>query len=148
MAEYFGLDEEREKQETEEKVEKEIGKQRKDPFAYWNVGGQEYKLKLKTATICQLESKYKGNLLNVVLDGGIPPLAIMLTVIQGAMKEWQHGVKFEQVQRMFDQYCEEGGTQMTLFTDVILPILRVSGFFTEAQAEEMQRKTEEAKEMM
>jgi len=40
---------------------------------------------------------------------------------------------------------EEGGTQITLFADVIMDILIVSGFFTENQREEVQEKLEDAK---
>ena len=139
---FNGLDEDEETADMQEKVidmAKE-SKSRRKAFAYWCVGGEEHKLKLKTPTVCQLEEKFKGNLLNILTGSGIPPLTIMLTVIQGAMKEWEHGVKYADIQRMFDQYCDEGGTQLTLFMDVIMPLMSVSGFFTDAQTEIMQDK--------
>ena len=69
----------------------------------------------------------------------------MLTVIQMAAIPWSHGLKLKHLQSMFDQYVEEGGTQITLFADVIMDILIVSGFFTENQREEVQEKLEDAK---
>ena len=142
----FGLDDE--KVISEEKKE-EATKSKRTPFAYWEVGGKDYKLKLTTAVICQLEDKFKCNLMNILSNyGGMPPLAMMLTIAQGAMKTWEHGIKYTDVQNMFDKYCEEGGTQLTFLADVLIPIFTVSGFFSEDQQMEVDRKLEEAKEVM
>ena len=142
----YGLDDE--KVLTEEKKE-DATKSKRAPFAYWEVGGKEYKLKLTTAVICQLEDKFKCNLMNILSNyGGMPPLAMMLTIAQGAMKTWEHGIKYTDVQNMFDKYCEDGGTQLSFLTDVLIPIFTVSGFFSEDQQTEVDRKLEEAKEVM
>ncbi len=142
----YGLDDENVL--TEENKE-ETTKTKRAPFAYWNVGGREYKLKLTTAVICQLEDKFKCNLLNILSNsGGVPPLAVMLSITQGAMKTWEHGIKYTDVQAMFDKYCEEGGTQLSFMADVLMPIYSVSGFFSEDQQTEMDRKLEEMKEVM
>lgn len=121
-------------------------KKKRKPFAYWTVGGRDYKLKLNTSTIVKLEEKFKRNLLDLL--NGVPPLAVMLTITQAAMKEWEHGIKYADVQRLFDQYCDEGGTQLTFMTDVLMEIYKVSGFFSESQSEAMDEKIQEAKEMM
>lgn len=115
-------------------------------FAIWNVKGKEYKLKLKTSSVCQLEEKLKCNLLNLI--GEMSPLSTMLLVTHAAMKEWEHGIKFSDVQNLFDEYCEEGGSQTDFMTDVFLEIYSVSGFFSQAQAESMTEFVEEAKELM
>lgn len=144
---FQGFDEEMEESKVanleEQREEKE--KKRK-PFAIWEVGGREYRMKLTTSAICQLEEKYKRNLISL-LDG-VPPLAIMLTITQAAMKKWEHGMKYADVQNLFDRYCEEGGTQMKFLTDVLLEIYRVSGFFSEDQQAAMDVKLEEAKELL
>jgi hypothetical protein len=144
----YGLDDENvnEKTTSEDTV---ADKKKRTPFAYWNVGGREHKLKLTTAVICQLEDKFKCNLLNILSNsGGVPPLAVMLSITQGAMKTWEHGIKYTDVQNMFDKYCEEGGTQLSFMADVLMPIYSVSGFFSEDQQTEMDRKLEEVKEVM
>nr|WP_288829515.1 DUF6096 family protein [uncultured Clostridium sp.] len=144
----YGLDDENvnEKIASEDTVE---DKKKRAPFAYWTVGGMEHKLKLTTAVICQLEDKFKCNLLNILSNsGGVPPLAVMLSITQGAMKTWEHGIKYIDVQNMFDKYCEEGGTQLSFMADVLMPIYSVSGFFSEDQQTEMDRKLEEVKEVM
>lgn len=141
----FGLDDE--KVVGEEKKD-DVIKSKRAPFAYWEVGGKEYKLKLTTAVICQLEDKFKCNLMNILQNsGGMPPLAMMLTITQGAMKTWEHGVKYADVQNMFDKYCEEGGTQLSFLTNVLIPIFTVSGFFSEDQQTEVDRMLEEAQDI-
>jgi hypothetical protein len=141
----YGLDDEK---ELNEEKKEEATSTKRAPFAYWEVGGKEYKLKLTTAVICQLEDKFKCNLMNILQNsGGMPPLAMMLTIAQGAMKIWEHGVKYVDVQNMFDKYCEEGGTQLSFLTDVFIPIYTVSGFFSEDQQTEVDRMLEEAQEI-
>jgi len=145
--EFQGFDEELKDNQVLDFSEKSEEKEKKrKPFAVWEVGGREYRMKLTTSVICQLEEKYKRNLLNL-LDG-VPPLAVMLTITQAAMKKWEHGIKYADVQNLFDRYCEEGGTQMTFMTDVLLEIYRVSGFFSEDQQAAMDVKLEEAKELL
>lgn len=150
IMEFNGLDEEEKLVPTAEKDTELPARPKKAPFAYWEVGGRSYKLKLTTSVICQLENKYRRNLLDLLFTDGstVPPLALMLTIVHGAMKTWEHGIKYESVQNLFDKYLEEGGTQMTFMTDVLIPVYGVSGFFTEDQQEGMARKVEEAKEMM
>lgn len=113
-------------------------------FAIWKVKDREYKLKLKTSAVCQLEDKLKCNLLNLV--DGVPPLSTMLLVTHAAMKDWEHGIKFTEVQDLFDEYCEDGGSQTDFMTDIFLEIYSVSGFFSQAQSEAISEKMAEAKE--
>lgn len=147
---YMGLDEEMKTEETGKAVVSlEEEKKRRQPFAYWNVGGRSYRMKLNTSTICRLEEKFKCNLMTLLSRyGELPPLSVMLTITQGAMLPWEHGIRYEHVLQMFDQYCEEGGTQLTFLTDVLMPIYKVSGFFSQDQQESMNRKLEEVKNLM
>ena len=109
-------------------------------FAIWQVGDEEYKLKLKTSTLCDLEEKL-GN-------GNMPALKIMLTITHYAMKDYNSNIKFKDVQNLFDKYLDEGGSQLEFFTKVIMDIYKVSGFFTESQAEMMEEKQEEMEKVL
>lgn len=149
--EYNFLDENVRNEEKAAPAEEKVvamEKKRRAPFAYWTVGGRDYKLKLTTAVICKLESNFKGNLLNILSNGTVPPLAVMLTIIQGAMQTWEHGIRYVDVQNLFDKYCEEGGTQLSLMTDVLMPIYSVSGFFSESQQAAMDDKLVEVKDLI
>lgn len=128
---------------------KEIGK--KKPYAVWTVGGRDYKLKLTTQAVINLENKLGMNLLSVVSNtdsGNLPPLKVMLLIAHQAMQKFEHGIKEDDVIEMFDKYQDEGGTQMTFMTDVFLPIYQVSGFFSQAQTQSMDKRLETAKEQM
>lgn len=115
-------------------VSLEEKKEKRKPFHYWNVKGRDYRLKLKASTINKLENKYHQNIMNMLDD--IPPLTVMLTIIQAAMEPWEHGMTFPKIQNLYDIWTdEEGGNQSDLYTKVILPTLSVSGFFTAEQAE-------------
>lgn len=129
-------------------VAKETRPKRK-AFATWEVGGETYRLKLNTATICQLEEKFKTNLMNLLgSDDDIPALSNMLYITHAAMKNYHHGIKLEDVKTMYDTYLSEGGSLITFFMDVFMPIYQVSGFFTESVESNMERQMKQAKEQI
>lgn len=69
-----GASAQNETQTPEEKVVNlEEQKKKRQPFAYWNVGGRSFKMKLKASGIGRLENKYRQNLMNMIDD--IPPLS-------------------------------------------------------------------------
>lgn len=117
-------------------------------FAMWQVGDEEYKLKLKTSTLCDLEEKLGTSLMNVLGNGNMPALKIMLTITHYAIKDYNANIKFKDVQNLFDKYVDEGGSQLEFFTKVIMEIYKVSGFFTEAQVEAVEEKMEKTEEML
>lgn len=109
------------------------------PFQIWEVNGEEYKLKLKTASIVKLEEKYKTSMMNLLaVNENIPPLNIMLTVTHTALKDWNSNIKLENVYDLFDKYCEEGGSQLDFYQNIYMGIFQVSGFFTPSIAQEME----------
>ena len=128
-----GLDEVK---ETEEKVV-EIEKKRK-PFHYWTVAGRDYKLKLQAGSIERGENKYHQNIMKIAAD--IPPLSVMLTIIQAAMENWEHNMSYTKIKKLYDTWTEEGGDQFSLYTKIIIPTLVVSGFFPAEQVEDIEEE--------
>lgn len=108
-------------------------------FAKWEVNGVEYKLRLKSSTVCELEEKLNGSLFGI-MNGEIPTLKTMLTVVFYSMKDFNSGIKREEVNYIYDSYVEEGGSQLELFSEIIMDIFKVSGFLSQAQVEEMEAK--------
>lgn len=119
----------------------------KKPFEIWTVKGVEYKLKLSTSAIIELESKLNSNLLNILNDG-IPSLQIMAMLIHGALKKYNHSISLSDVNNILDDYFDEGGSQLDLLQNVIIPIFNVSGFFTPAMVKTMEVKMKEANEQL
>ena len=139
--------------EEEEKVipiGQASNKKKRMPWAIWEVGGREYKLKLNTPEILELEKKYKTNLMNIIGSdkGGMPALTVMLDVTHAAMKPFEHGMKMQDVIGVFGKYEEEGGSQLEFYTKVYMNIFAVSGFFSNSLTEQMQDSLEEAAENM
>lgn len=122
--------------------------QRKKGYYYWEVGGQTYMLKLTTAHIERLENKFKGALMNVVIDGDIPPLSVMLDIVHAAMQPMNHKMSRDKVVEIYDRYVEDGGSQMELYSNVIMGICGVSGFFPQKLAQKNQQEIQEAFDML
>ena len=136
-----GLDEEKNVSEEEtNKTEVNEEKKRK-AFCYWTVDGRDYRLKLKASNVEKLENKYKCNIMHLVDD--MPALSVMLTIVQAAMLPWEHGVKYDDILKLFDKYVDDGGSQIDLYKNVVIPTLAVSGFFTTKMAAEILEATDE-----
>lgn len=136
--------------EKENEGNKVVEMPKRKPFALWEVGGQSYKLKLKTPAIVELETKYKTNLMNIMGtgQGGMPALSVMLDVAHAAMKDWQHGITKNEVQNLFERYVNEGGSQLSFYMSVYMEIFAVSGFFSVNMSNQMQEAMTEAKETL
>lgn len=118
-------------------------------FHVWEVDGVGHKMKLNTGMIAQLENKYRRNLLNIISDDGLPPLSVMLTVAQAAITPWEHGTTYQSVEKMYDTWVEkDGGSQTDLLSDVIIPTMAVSGFFTPAQADQIMEQLERSTKLI
>lgn len=110
------------------------------PYVLWKISeDKELKLKLTTSSIIDLEEKLGGNLL-LVLNDGLPSLSKMRAIITAAAQKYEHGIKSSLIGEYLDEYFENGGSQVELLKDVILPIFQVSGFFTQAMNEQMTEK--------
>lgn len=133
-------------EEQEEKVvetKEEVAKPKRRPYVSWKVGDTEYKLKLTTDGICQLEKTTKCNLLTL-LDT-IPALNVMCGIIHVSLQKYHHGISFKDVKVLVDKYIDEGGSQLELFMDVLVPLFEVSGFFSAEMGEAMNENVEMAK---
>lgn len=135
----LGLENEELKEETATTFEE---KKNRLPWHTWKVGEQEYKLKLTTANILKLEDKYRCNIANLIMADGTPPLSVMLTIIHAAMLPYHHKVSYADVQKIYEKWAEDKGNQQVLFGKVVMPIMAVSGFFTENQIQAMQQAIE------
>lgn len=119
----------------------------KKSFVLWTVKDMDYKLKLTTSTITEIEAKLNGNLLKI-LDAGLPSLSVMALLIHGALQKYNHGLRMSDVKDLLDDYFDEGGSQLDLLQKVIIPIFQVSGFFSPKMVQAMNVKMKEVEEKM
>lgn len=118
------------------------------PFVIWTVKEQEYKLKLTTADISRLEEIFNMSLIQLISEGTMPALNTMLKVVHASLSKYHHGLKVNDVYELFDDYIDEGGSQVEFMTDVFIPLYEVSGFLSLAQADQMHTNLDTAKEQM
>lgn len=118
------------------KVEKPVVKR---PYALWKVGGKDYMLVLKTAGVCEAETKLKGkNLIEFMgSEEGLPGVGAMLIITHCAMLMNHHGIDLNDVYDLYDQYIDEGGTMMDFYLDIFMEIYKVSGFLSKAQSKSL-----------
>lgn len=104
------------------------------PYATWKVSeDKELKLRLTSLQATKVEEKIGANLLKVFMPSegeafALPPLKVMLLLTHGALQRFEHGLSFEDVSDLYDDYVDNGGDQAAFMADVILPMLQVSGF--------------------
>ena len=120
----------------------------KKPYCTWEVGGEEYKLKLTAANIEDLEKKYKTNLVNLMVSDSMPALSTMLDVTHAAMGKYHHKIKRRDVTEIFDEYIDGGGSQAEFYASVYMQIFTASGFFSAKTATEFGERAEEMTERM
>lgn len=104
------------------------------PYTTWKVGeDKELKLRLTSLQGTKVEEKIGANLLKVFMpekgeEFTLPPLKVMLLLVHGALQKYEHGISFEDTSDLYDEYVDNGGDQAAFMADVILPLLKVSGF--------------------
>lgn len=144
-----GIDEELGLAQPEKDTQKVISIEeapKRRPFHYWKVAGEEIRLKLKAGMILRVEDKLGKNIMGILTDAdsGVPKLSDMLTVVQAAAAPWEHKLSFSRVQELYDKWVdEEEGDQMKFMSQVFMPTLVVSGFFTAKQGKEVLEAMEE-----
>lgn len=108
-------------------------------FYKWQVNEEkEYKLRLTTEAIMECEEKLGCNIL-MVLENGMPALKTTLDIIHFSMKKYNAGITRKDLNNIYDEYIENGGTHIQFFTEVFMGVFQKSGFFSEAQVQTMQQ---------
>lgn len=134
----FGTDEVVEEKQEESVVSMEEAKKQRKPYHVWTVAGKEHKMLLTTQEILKLEDKYRTNLINLVTTESIPTLSVMLTFAKGSMVHWENGISDKVIKDLYDAWMKENnGNQQQFYLEVIMPMMMVSGFFTESQVQEI-----------
>lgn len=121
------------------------------PYATWKVSeDKELKLRLTSLQATKVEEKIGANLLKVFMPAegeafALPPLKVMLLLTHGALQKFEHGISFEDVSDLYDDYVDNDGDQAAFMADVILPMLQVSGFMPREKANKKAPKKSKAK---
>lgn len=97
------------------------------------VGDKEYKCKLATKNLINLEKRLGQNPLNIFMtvgDNNLPKLEDMLMILHESLQSLEHGISMDDVYAIYDSYIENGNTFVD-FIPVIMDIYKTSGLIKE-----------------
>lgn len=102
---------------------------------YYNfkIGDNEYKCKLTTKDLVEVERRLKKNPLTVfmsITNNELPKMEDMLTIFHASLQSYNHGISMEEVYDIYDDYVDSGKTFVD-FIPEIMEIYKVSGLIKE-----------------
>lgn len=93
----------------------------------FEAGNKEYKLRLSTKAVVDLEKRLGCNPLAIFGNGEtIPTITQMVAVLHASLTQLQHNITMNDAYAVFDDYLADGNA-MTDFIAVMLEIYKVSG---------------------
>ena len=98
-------------------------------YTDFTAGNKNYKLRLNTRNVVELEKKLGCNPLAIFGTGEeleIPTVTTMVTVLFYSLQALNHGITFDDSYDIFDDYLADGNT-VTDFIYVILDVYKTSG---------------------
>ena len=106
-------------------------------------GDREYKCKLATKNLVNLEKRLGMNPLNIFMNIGennLPKLEDMLIILHESLQSLEHGISMEDVYDIYDSFIEDGNTFVD-FIPVIMDIYKTSGLIKEQKKADKKGKT-------
>lgn len=105
-------------------------------YVDFTAGNKEYKLRLSTRNIVNLEKQLGGNPLSIFGNGEeLPTITQMVKVLYSSLIQLNHGITLDNAYDIFDSYLADGHAA-TEFIPVILDIYRVSGIISGGKGED------------
>jgi hypothetical protein len=94
----------------------------------FKAGNKEYKLRLTTRSIVNLEKQLGCNPLMIFGPNGdqVPTISTMVVILHASLQAYEHGISMDKAYEIFDEYLEDGNSTVK-FTDVIFEIYKASG---------------------
>ena len=95
-------------------------------YVDFTAGNRDYKLRLNTRNVVNLERQLGCNPLSIFGDGdAMPTVTTMVQILYCSLQQYQHGISLDDSYDIFDRYLEDHS--MTDFLTVIVDIFKASG---------------------
>ncbi|WP_044736516.1 DUF6096 family protein [Geobacillus kaustophilus] len=108
-------------------------------YKEFKVGEKEFKLRMVASSIVALEKQLGGqNPLNILMgieSGQLPPVSAVLQILHAALQKFHHGMTYEKVLELYDEYVELGNSYTDLIP-ILIDVFKVSGFLPKTLNEE------------
>lgn len=111
-------------------------------YLTFDCGDKNYRCKMSTRALVDMERALGENPINIFVgmaDNKMPKLEDLLIILFCSMQDLNHGIKKSDIYDIFDDYCENGGSIMSL-TEFLANLLSESGIMGKPEDE----KKEEA----
>lgn len=105
--------------------------------------GHEYKLKLTTASKIEAEKRLGFSLLEA--PENITKAETFAVILWAALQKYHHNMTIQKVYDLIDK-LEDAGYTISEKADLLLEIMKVSGFFTQEDLQEMEKKQGETEQ--
>lgn len=100
-------------------------------YTDFTVKDNQYKLRLNTRNIVNLEKQLGCNPMAIFGDGTtIPKITIMVQILHNALQQYQSNITLDKAYDIFDEWLDDGHN-MTEFLGIIVEIYKVSGIIPE-----------------
>ena len=100
-------------------------------YVDFSAGGKDYKLRLTTRSIIQLEKQIGCNPLMIFGDGSqMPQITTLVAILNASLQALNHGITMTDSYDIFDAYLADGHS-LTDFIAVIVNLYKVSGIIPE-----------------
>lgn len=104
-------------------------------YVDFTAGNKEYRLRLNTRNIVNLEKQLGCNPLAIFGNGDeLPTITTMVAILYASMQQYNHGITLDKAFDIFDEYLEDHS--MTDFLPVIIDIYKTSGLIKDEDASE------------
>lgn len=107
-------------------------------FTNLKIGDNDYKLRMSSAKVVEIEKKIGKNPINVMIDaksGRIPLMGDILTIFWGSLTYYQHSISLEMAMDIYDEYIADGHTFEDFVTDVLIGIFKTAGYLKQNDTE-------------
>ena len=105
-------------------------------FINFEVGNNNYKLRLNTRAIVLLEKQLGCNPLNIFGANydTVPTVTVMVAILHASLQQYNHGITLNDAYDLFDEYLAEGHAT-TDFIPLIMEIYKASGIIPKDEKE-------------
>ena len=111
-------------------------------FTNFVVGDKEYKCKLNTKSLVNLEKRLGMNPLNIFMnldENNLPKLEDMLIILHESLQSLEHGISMDDVYDIYDAFVEDGHNMLELMP-IIIEIFKVSGLIPKDEEKKTKSK--------
>lgn len=117
-------------------------------FKTLNINNKEYKLRLSTRVLIQLERELGESPVDLLMEMSMngqqqkmPKLEPLIKIFHASLQKFHHGISLDDTFDLYDDYVDEGNTIME-FLMVVMDIFKVSGFFRDEDINTAQGQVE------